>query len=71
VEIDGRRFSSAWANSKKEAEQNAALIALQELDLAKTDDKGNIIITEDMSPPPGRRKKRSKGKKKSVRKKSS
>jgi len=29
------------------------------------------FITEDMSPPPGRRKKRSKGKKKSVRKKSS
>jgi ribonuclease III len=31
VEINGRRFTSAWANSKKEAEQKAALLALREL----------------------------------------
>ena len=31
VEIDGRRFASAWANAKKEAEQRAAYNALVEL----------------------------------------
>lgn len=31
VVIDNRRFSSAWANTKKEAEQKAALLALTEL----------------------------------------
>lgn len=34
VVIHDRRFPSAWAPSKKEAEQRAALLALQELDLA-------------------------------------
>ena len=52
---------------QKEAEQNAALIALQELGLAKEDDKGHVVISEDMGPPPARRKKRSKGKKKTVK----
>ncbi len=33
VSIGGRRFGSAWGPSKKEAEQRAALRALQELDL--------------------------------------
>jgi ribonuclease-3 len=31
VEIGGRQFSSTWANSKKKAEQQAALTALREL----------------------------------------
>lgn len=44
VEIDGRRFSSAWANSKKEAEQKAALLALTELDIAHVDDAGRVHI---------------------------
>jgi ribonuclease-3 len=34
VVINSRRFPSAWAPSKKEAEQRAALLALQELNLA-------------------------------------
>ena len=39
VVINSRRFPSAWAPSKKEAEQRAALLALQELNLApKTED---------------------------------
>lgn len=33
VEIDGHRYKSAWAPSKKEAEQQAAMLALQELDV--------------------------------------
>ncbi len=44
VEIDGRRFSSAWANSKKEAEQKAALLALTDLDLAHADGDGRIHV---------------------------
>lgn len=34
VVINARRFPSAWAPNKKEAEQRAALLALQELELA-------------------------------------
>lgn len=44
VEVDGRRCASAWANSKKEAEQNAALNALLELGLAKTADNGRVVL---------------------------
>ena len=44
VEVDGRRFESAWANSKKEAEQQAALRALGELGLAKEDMDGRIRV---------------------------
>lgn len=47
VEVEGRRSTPAWANSKKEAEQNAALNALQELGLAKTLKNGRVIINED------------------------
>ncbi len=46
VEIDGRRFTSTWANSKKEAEQDAALIALRELELVSTSEQGTILIRE-------------------------
>lgn len=46
VEIDGRRFTSTWANSKKEAEQNAALIALRELDLVTVNEQGTVMIRE-------------------------
>lgn len=38
VVINARRFPSAWAPSKKEAEQRAALLALQELNLAPRQD---------------------------------
>ncbi len=46
VELVGRRHGSAWANSKKQAEQQAALIALAELGLAETDDEGNVHLHE-------------------------
>ena len=46
VEINGRRFESAWANSKKEAEQRAALRALKELEVVSIDDLGEVIVHE-------------------------
>ena len=39
VVINSRRFPSAWAPSKKEAEQRAALLALQELKLLSANDQ--------------------------------
>jgi len=44
VEIDGRRFSPAWANSKKESEQKAALLTLEQLGLAEENDEGLVVI---------------------------
>ena len=44
VEVEGRRSASAWANSKKEAEQAAALNALQELGLASVADNGRVEL---------------------------
>ncbi len=55
VEVDGRRCPSAWANAKKEAEQSAALNALQELGLAETLDNGRVVLREDLVPKPNRR----------------
>ncbi|WP_432800224.1 ribonuclease III [Poriferisphaera sp. WC338] len=52
VEIDSRQFSSAWANSKKESEQKAALNALVELDLATIDGKENVHLTPAATAPP-------------------
>lgn len=49
VEIDGRRFKSAWAKSKKEAEQMAALHAMIELDLAEFDEQGRVILKPDLA----------------------
>lgn len=46
VELDHQRYSSAWANSKKEAEQKAALLALTELGLAEVDPAGNVTLGE-------------------------
>jgi ribonuclease-3 len=46
VEIDGRKFPSCWGNSKKAAEQSAALAALTELGLT-TDHEGHIRILLD------------------------
>ena len=59
VEIDGRRFGPAWANSKKEAEQQAALNAMGELRLITTNDEGIVIIHETPIAPT--KKRRSKG----------
>ena len=43
AEIDGRRFGSCWAPSKKQAEQQAALLALEELQLISRDSRGHLI----------------------------
>jgi len=50
VELDGRRFESVWANSKKEAEQKAALMALRGLELARVDKQGHITLSELLLP---------------------
>lgn len=42
VEIGGRQFTSCWGQSKKRAEQMAALNALRELDLIESDSAGVI-----------------------------
>lgn len=47
VEIAGHKYTSAWANSKKEAEQKAALKALQDLGVASETDDGAIDVHED------------------------
>lgn len=52
VEIQGRRFSSSWGRSKKETEQQAALVALQELNLAQLDDEGNVSLGDLEKKPP-------------------
>lgn len=53
IEIEGRRFGSAWANSKKQAEQQAALNALTELGLASEDEAGLVHLAEPDSLPDG------------------
>lgn len=50
VEIDGRRYSSAWANSKKEAEQKAALLALSDLELAVVSEAGDVVLRDPLVP---------------------
>lgn len=47
VAIEGRRFDSAWGQSKKQAEQNAALIALKELGLVRIDDQEQVYLIDD------------------------
>ena len=47
VMLGDRRFPGAWGNSKKEAEQKAALRALQELNLARPEDE---TVTEAVYP---------------------
>ena len=55
--IADRRFPSAWARSKKQAEQDAALRALQELNVATVDDEGTVTLVPsaaaDQKDPPG------------------
>lgn len=49
VEIEGRRFPSAWAASKKEAEQSAALQALLGLGLAVVGEDGQVALCDPIS----------------------
>lgn len=44
VQLGADRFESCWGQSKKVAEQRAALIALRALGLAESDDAGNVLI---------------------------
>lgn len=44
VEVNGQRYSSSWGASKKEAEQQAALNALCEMDFAWQDDEGQVHV---------------------------
>ena len=46
VEVGERRFESSWGHSKKQAEQQAALHALQELGLVVQNDQGRYRLTE-------------------------
>jgi len=47
VEIDGRRFEACWGNSKKRAEQDAALVALRELGVVKVMPDGELRVVEE------------------------
>ena len=49
VEIGARRFTSSWGASKKQAEQQAALQALFELQLAERDSDGEVRIRNGSS----------------------
>lgn len=44
VEIGGRRFEPAWGQTKKKAEQDAALIALRELGVVREMANGEFIV---------------------------
>jgi ribonuclease III len=46
AEIAGRRFPPAWGASKKQAEQQAALLALQELGLVQIDSAGQVHMSQ-------------------------
>ncbi len=47
VELEGRRYPGAWANSKKQAEQQAALLALLELGLATRTPRGDVQLRDE------------------------
>ncbi len=46
VELDGRRFEACWGQSKKQAEQAAALIALRELGVIEAAESGELRIVK-------------------------
>ncbi|MDQ7012386.1 MAG: ribonuclease III [Planctomycetota bacterium] len=46
VEIGDRQFEAVWGQSKKEAEQQAALTALIELGLATQNDDGEVFLSD-------------------------
>lgn len=47
VEIGTRRFKSSWGQSKKQAEQQAALYALHELGVASEDSSGRVRVMRE------------------------
>lgn len=50
VEISGRRFEACWGQSKKKAEQEAALMALRELDLVIEHPGGELRLATPPAP---------------------
>jgi ribonuclease-3 len=46
VDLNGRRFEPAWGQSKKQAEQQAALIALCALGIVEPDEDGEFGVVE-------------------------
>lgn len=53
VEMGGRRFRSCWGPNKKAAEQQAALMALQDLGAAVEDERGEIVVRGLLAEPSG------------------
>ncbi len=51
VEIDGRKFTSCWGASKKQAEQQAALNALGELGITTLEGNGLVRVVFQPQPP--------------------
>ena len=51
VEIEGKRFQSCWGNSKKRAEQDAALAALRQLGIVKEMPDGEFKVVEGFGAP--------------------
>jgi ribonuclease-3 len=51
AEIAGRRFSPCWGQSKKQAEQLAALTALEELGLVQKSEDGDLNVVRERSVP--------------------
>ncbi len=49
VEVAGRRFPSCWGQSKKQAEQQAALLALREMGVANDSPDGEVVIAPEGS----------------------
>ena len=47
VEIGGKRFPSCWAPSKKQAEQQSAMKALEQLGLLTRDSDGQVVYVGD------------------------
>jgi ribonuclease-3 len=45
VELDGRRFEACWGQTKKKAEQEAALAALRELGIVEDDGGGGVRVS--------------------------
>lgn len=50
VEVAGTRYATCWANSKKQAEQQAALAALTQLGLIVQDETGEMVVRSEAAP---------------------
>lgn len=53
VQIGAQRYTSTWGQSKKQAEQQAALLALDELGAITTDDRGELMFVGATAPTNG------------------